>query len=310
LVLKWSLTALLLATVFHLVDGQALAMQVRQLQLWPMLLALPISVMQIALSAWRWRYTAARLALPLSLAGAIREYYLATFLNQVLPGGVLSDANRAWRHGGDRRARGAALRAVIIERFSGQVVLALVAVVSVSALPSFRARVGEVADFLGANGELGLAALVIALAAIGLRQRLATIARLLALPVFVADCRRALFSWPAIAWQWLSSFLVLLTYLTVFLLAARAVGIDRPAFELLVLAPLVLLAMLVPIGIAGWGVREGAAALVWAGAGLPPEEGVVIAVSYGVLVLISSLPGAWFLAGFRSPGRQWAGSRG
>lgn len=293
---KWMLTAALLLVVFYLLDGQALADQVQQFHLGPVLMALLIGVLQVVVSAWRWRFTAARLSLKLGFAEAVREYYLGTFLNQVLPGGMAGDASRAWRHGTGETGRGAALRAVMIERFSGQVVLAIVALASIAAVPALGSLVTGFWQGSGQGWELawklGLAAAVIAVLILALRRLSPSL-----LATFAADLGRALFSWPALAWQWLSSFLVLATYLAVYLLAARALGIGRPAWELLPLVPLVLLAMLLPISIAGWGLREGAAALVWSSAGLPPEEGVVIAVAYGVLVLIGSLPGMLVLTG-------------
>ena len=58
------------------------------------------------------------------------------------------------------------------------------------------------------------------------------------------------------------------------------------------IAPIVLLAMLLPISVAGWGVRETAAAGVWVALGWPAVEGVAVSVAYGALCLITSLPGA------------------
>jgi len=63
-----------------------------------MIVALSITVAQVLLSAWRWRFTAARLQIALPAGRAVGEYYLATLVNQVLPGGVVGDAQRAWRH--------------------------------------------------------------------------------------------------------------------------------------------------------------------------------------------------------------------
>lgn len=312
-VLRWVFTALLLLVVFYLVDGEDLANQVRQFHLWPALLALLVSILQIVVSAWRWRYTAARLGLPLPLREAIREYYLASFLNQVLPGGVVGDANRAWRHGSSGVGRGAALRAVMIERLSGQLVLAVVALIAFLLVVDVEGLAQSAIDGIWQNrgstviGPVAVAVfgLVLGLGLYyGVRRGPPAL-----LSTFAGDVRRALFVWPAVAWQWLSSILVLTTYLAVYLLAARALGVQRPAWELLPLVPLVLLAMLIPISVAGWGVREGAAALVWAQAGLPPAEGVVIAVGYGILVLISSLPGALMLATTRKSGQGLAQSR-
>lgn len=295
LLLRWLSTLVLLGLVLSFLEPAALADRVQELLLWPAVLAIAVSVLQVVASAWRWRYTAERLGLPLALPQAVREYYLGTFLNQVLPGGVAGDASRAWRHGRGAIGRGPALRAVMIERFSGQVVLAVLALVSVVSDPSLRRLLDSAWNDMAWQLALpvALAGLVIVVV-----HRLSPSS----LQAFGRDISRALFSWPAFVWQWLSSILIILTYLLVFLLAARVLGIDRPALEVLPLVPLILLAMLLPISVAGWGLREGAAALVWASVGWPPEEGVVIAVTYGVLVLLASLPGVLVLTGLACTG--------
>ncbi|WP_205598521.1 lysylphosphatidylglycerol synthase domain-containing protein, partial [Halomonas sp. NO4] len=89
------------------------------------LLGLALTLPQVALCAWRWRLTARLLDLPLGWRRALHDYYLALFLNQVLPGGVMGDAARAWRHAGASGRRGGAWRAVVIERASGQLAMLL-----------------------------------------------------------------------------------------------------------------------------------------------------------------------------------------
>ena len=64
------------------------------------------------------------------------------------------------------------------------------------------------------------------------------------------------------------------------------------SLELLPLALLVLLAMGLPINVAGWGPREGAAAWVFGAAGLTAAQGVAVSVVYGVMTLVAVLPGA------------------
>jgi hypothetical protein len=54
----------------------------------------------------------------------------------------------------------------------------------------------------------------------------------------------------------------------------------------------VLVGMGVPVNIAGWGPREGVAAWAFGAAGLGADAGLSVAVVYGVLVLVASLPGA------------------
>jgi hypothetical protein len=111
------------------------------------------------------------------------------------------------------------------------------------------------------------------------------------------DIRRALLSLPALPVQLATSLLVVASYVAVYLLGAAALDIATPAAVLLPLVAPVLLAMLLPLTLAGWGAREGAAALIWTAAGLPASEGVAISITYGLLVLVSSLPGLPILLG-------------
>ena len=94
--LRWSVSLGLLGLIiFH--HGDTLDGILAETQLRWIALALLISIAQVLLSAWRWRYTALRLETALGLRTAIGEYYLAMLVNQLLPGGVLGDAQRAWR---------------------------------------------------------------------------------------------------------------------------------------------------------------------------------------------------------------------
>ena len=108
--------------------GAGIVDQLRGIEPGWLFAGLLLSVIQILLSAWRWRFTAARLALPLAPMTAVREYYLASLVNQILPGGVLGDAQRAWRHGRATPRRAPAFQAVVIERFSGQLAMIAMAV--------------------------------------------------------------------------------------------------------------------------------------------------------------------------------------
>ncbi|MFO7992748.1 MAG: lysylphosphatidylglycerol synthase transmembrane domain-containing protein [Marinobacter sp.] len=298
--LRWALTLLLLLTTAWFLDVSVVWQELAGFSLPMLLAAMVVSVLQVLVSAWRWRYTAGRLSVGLPFVVAVREYYLATFLNQVLPGGVLGDVNRAWRHSLGSAARLGAVHAVMIERLSGQMVMVSVALGLGAWLALQQGRIaGVVADMGG-----GVAAVVVLIVVV-----LGLLARLWArgrgyVHALRRDIRRALLSWPAIVVQVSSSAVVVATYLCVFALLAVGAGYwsePQQALALLALCSLLLLAMAVPVSVAGWGVREGAAALLWPLAGLPPEQGVALSVGYGLAVLISSLPGAVFMVSGRHP---------
>ena len=254
-------------------------------------LAVVISLSQVALSAWRWRFTAGRLGLRLPLVAAMREYAMGTFLNQVLPGGVAGDLGRAWRHGRTLVGglEGQAWRAVLLERASGQIVMLSIAGASIAWLPRpFSADLRIVlvgVCLLLATVTAGLIAW-----ACSQRQVYDSVLR----RTWV-DARAGLLSRRALPAQLLSSTLIVTSYIAVYVIAARAVRVDTPASTLVPLVAPVLATMLIPATIAGWGVRETGAALLWGAAGLPVADGVAISVAYGLLVLVSSLPGAVIL---------------
>jgi hypothetical protein len=88
-----------------------------------------------------------------------------------------------------------------------------------------------------------------------------------------------------------SSVVVLAGHLAMFVLAARVAGSDASVAVLTPLAVLALLAMGLPLNVGGWGPREGVTAWAFGAAGLGADTGLGVAVVYGVLSLVASLPG-------------------
>ncbi len=292
--LRWGFTLLLLLATGYFLDLGVLWRELAQFSLLALLAAMVVSVAQVALSAWRWRYTARRLDLVLPMVVAVREYYLATFLNQVLPGGVMGDVNRAWRHSLDSGERLASAHAVMIERMSGQLVMMAVALSLGVWLVWYRYGMLEALSEYGERALLlltGLTATVVLVTSIWQRAKdyVHTLRR---------DLRKALLEWPAVGVQLVSSAGVVASYLAVFSLLALGAGYwsdPHMALVLTSLCSLLLLVMAIPVTVAGWGVREGAAALLWPMAGMPAEQGVALSVGYGLAVLLSSLPGVLFV---------------
>lgn len=264
----------------RLVDGRSLAA------------ATLIAALTTACCAWRWSVVAHGLGVPVTVPEAVTAYYRSQFLNTTLPGGVLGDVDRGLRHGRRSGNTGLGLRAVAWERLSGQIVQVVLALALLLVLPSpVRGSIPEVVALVVA-GAAGAVLLGRALPARILRAA-------------VGDLRGAVLArgaWPAVV---VASALAVAGHALTFLIAARTAGSHASFAELLPLALLVLLAMSVPTNIAGWGPREGAAAWAFAAAGLGASQGVAVAVVYGVMVLVASLPGAVVLLA-RRPGLEGA----
>ena len=91
-------SVMMLAATLWFVDLVEIWQRLRQLQAAWLVLTLGILVMQFVLLAARWWWFARRLSAPLSYPQALREYFLAGLLNQILPFGILGDVSRAIRH--------------------------------------------------------------------------------------------------------------------------------------------------------------------------------------------------------------------
>lgn len=301
-------SAALLIAVALWVEPQAVVAEVQRFSAEWVVLALAISTLQIMLCAWRWQLTAGLIDVPLRFAYALREYYLALLVNQLLPGGVLGDAGRAHRHATQAPSKGRAWRAVIIERASGQIAVVVLTLTALLLSPLWHAALGgALITAVGLSALATLAAVIVS--GLLLRQRFGH--WLAKLPhwcqALAHDVRRGLLRqgvWPQ---QLLSSLVIVLSYGLVMVCAARAIGVELPALQVLALTPVLLLAMLVPFSVAGWGLREGAAAGVWALVGLPPAQGVAVSLSYGVLVLLASLPGIWVALSHREKAQPSSG---
>ncbi len=287
--LRIGTSALFLCALVWLLDAEALATRLAALRPRWALLAVGLSVPQMALMAFRWRLTAGRLGLDLPFGVALREYYLATFLNQVLPGSVMGDASRAWRHtrAGDGAPVGPVLRAVILERASGQAVMAATAALSLASMPLAFAIAPRSLLLLGA-GICGATVLFAFL----VRRRLPSLGPLAS---EWEDVHKALLARDVFPLQLATSALVVASLLAMYVVAAKAIGVDTPVMTLLPLVAPVLMSMLIPGTVAGWGIREATAAAVWAAVGLTAVDGVAISAAYGVVVLISTLPGGLVL---------------
>lgn len=245
-------------------------------------------------SAWRWAVVARGLGVPLSLRAAVTGYYRAMFLNLMLPGGVAGDVHRGVSHGREVRDVGRAVRAVVWERVAGQVVQVVVTIAVLLALPS---PVRPVMPFVT------VAAVAVALG-FALLGRMGTgESRWRRLRNAVAgDIRNGVLRRSALPGVTLSSVVVALAHAATFLIAARTVGVTAPISRLLPLALLAVLATALP-NVGGWGPREGVTAWLFSAAGLGAAHGAATAVTFGVLVLAASLPGALVLVVERLPRR-------
>lgn len=243
-------------------------------------------VLQIWLSAVRWKVTAQALGLNLPTHWALQEYGLSVASNTFLPGGVLGDLARILRarHLGWRNATAS----VLIERLAGQVALGIMAI-------------GAVAVWLGAlHAALAIAVSGAVLLVLG--RGFPTGLDLL----WQAWAARAI--WPR---QVVLSLLIVICNILGFWAASLSVGVVLGMEAALVVIPLTLLSMLVPLTINGWGIREGVAAALWPLYGVATAQAVAASLAFGLACMAAGLVGLlpWVLRGLGAVVRSVKDSR-
>jgi glycosyltransferase 2 family protein len=212
------------------------------------------------------------------------------FFNQALPSGVGGDAIRAWRCHRLGIGVAAAIRSLVLDRVSGYVVTVVLFAaglpVLLRVLPDARQRYGVVV--LLAAALCGLLALFVI---DYLPPRLLRF-RLIAELAVLSRVGRRLFARPA--WSGAVVGLAVATVgLTVlaFMLVADSLGINLPFISWIVIVPPVTLIQLVPVSLAGWGVRELGFVVVLAGFGIPAEAALAASLLVGLCMLVVGLPG-------------------
>ncbi|KGN31657.1 hypothetical protein N802_03060 [Knoellia sinensis KCTC 19936] len=258
--------AAILAALVAQLGGAAVIEALHAIEPGALVLGTALAAVTTVGAAWRWKVVAEHLRVGLPLSSATAACYRSQFLNLTLPGGVVGDVERGLRHGRRVDAMGRAVRAVVWERVSNQVVLAAFAVAALVVADPF--------DVTGPAAKVGLVAVGIVLLLIGgawaVRHDLsAPLARVL-----------------------VASVVVVVGHVATFLIAARTVGVSVEPGRLVPLALVVLLLAGLPLSLAGWGPREGAAAWAFAATGATASQGLAVAVAYGVIVTVANLPGA------------------
>jgi glycosyltransferase 2 family protein len=253
-------------------------------------LAIAVTFLQIFLGALRWREISADCGAPLATTQAFRFNLIGAFFNQTLPSSIGGDAVRLWLVGRSGAGWRAATYSIFVDRAIGLIALAIIIVAS---LPWSYRLIGD------AHGRSAL--LFVDFAALAGGAGFLILGRL---------------NWPWLKRWWgthhlhacsvianrvifsrehgpkLAALSLLVHVLTVVIAWCVVRSIAAPVLfgQIFQLIPPVMLITMLPISIAGWGVREATMGLAFGYAGLMTNEGVNVSLLFGA---VSFLVGAF-----------------
>ncbi|THD56229.1 MAG: flippase-like domain-containing protein [Bradyrhizobium sp.] len=249
-------------------------------------LAIAVTFLQIFVGVLRWRVVSAECGAPLATRQAMRFNLIGTFFNQTLPSSIGGDAVRLWlvaRGGAGWRA---ATYSIFVDRAIGLIALAIIIVAS---LPWSYNLIGDrygrsallVVDFAALAGGAGFLLLGV-LPWPWLRRWWGTHH----LHACAVIANRVIFSrqhGPIIA---VLSLLVHVLAVVIAWCVVQSIAAPVGFGQTFQLIPPVMLITMLPISIAGWGVREATMGLAFGYAGLMTNEGINISLLLGAVSFI------------------------
>lgn len=250
------------------------------------MVAVALQFCSSALAALRWRMLMVNLRFGMGTWFYLRSYFKGMFFNQGLPTSIGGDAIRVL----DVAARGFrkrdALYAVTLDRVVGLFFLLVVPILGgvLYAVP-LPPGLFVVTLMLGVGSFLGLVcALQLRRWSWLWRQPRLRVVAVLSERLHIAFRKRKLKIVCA-------SVLVHLLAAVCFFSTGRALGIELGLAPYLVLVPLALLFSVLPISVAGWGLREGAVLALFSAVGTDKAAAVAMSLLYGLILVLVSLPG-------------------
>ena len=269
-----------------------------------MVAAAAVALFQLWLGAVRWRDVTRVCGTRLPLGQAFRYNFIGAFFNQTLPSAIGGDAVRLMLLGRSGAGWRTATYSVFIDRAIGLIALAVLVLVT---LPlSWQLILDE-------KGRYAIAFLGVAAIGAG-----AGFLLLGWLPFPWLDSwfpTRHLRACSTVANQVIfgratalriavvSITIHVLAVVIIWLIAQSIVAAGQPG-QLLALVPPVMLITMLPISIAGWGLREATMMVAFGYAGLPQADGLTVSLLFGTMVFAIGAAGGlvWILSSEKAAG--------
>jgi uncharacterized membrane protein YbhN (UPF0104 family) len=281
--IKIVISAALLYLALRKVNLSDLAARINFASLGWIGMAIAVTFLQIFVGVLRWREISAECGAPLATTQAMRFNLIGTFFNQTLPSSIGGDAVRLWlvaRGGAGWRA---ATYSIFVDRAIGLIALAVIIVAS---LPWSYRLIGDpggrsallFVDFAALAGGVGF--LILGRLPWPWLKRWWGTHHLHACSVIA---NRVIFSrkhGPKIA---VLSLLVHVLAVVIAWCVVQSIAAPVAFSQIFQLVPPVMLITMLPISIAGWGVREATMGLAFGYAGLMTNEGVNISLLFGAV---------------------------
>lgn len=287
-------TIAIFVLIFRSVDLEQIWKILHQANLGLLVVSLLMQFGSTTVSAYRWQLIMHNMDFGQSFSFYWRSYFKAMFFNQGLPTTIGGDVLRVLDVAGHGFRKRDSLYGVFLDRVAGLIALMLLNLIAYAFNPDLLpVGVYYLTLSLAAAGLLGfvVSSYVRRLEWLDAYPRLAIVKTLSAKLHQAFSAHRFLLL--------ASSLLIPLLAMVGFFVTGWALGLRYDLETYFVIVPPAILLTVIPVSLAGWGVREGALVALFSFIGADKATVLTMSIVYGLTLIIVSLPGFLIYLGGR-----------
>lgn len=286
--IRIALSLIILYFIFRTIDFEEVGRVIMSTQYQWLLLAVVFQLLSTLLAGYRWSLVMTMMSFVEDTAFYIKSYFKGTFFNQGLPTSIGGDAIRVLDVAGTGYRKRDAFTGVFVDRLLGLTGLLLMtlfaSVFSQGLLPDGLYLVINIIVLTGLSGFM----VVLFFYKLNFFERWRFGRYLLRTSIQLMNVMRGAKN--TTVQMGLGMIIHILSMLNIYCIGI-GLGLEFNFMTYLVIVPPAILLTLIPISLAGWGVREGA--LIGLFTILGADKSIILSLSvlYGIILIVASLPG-------------------
>jgi len=290
LILRILVTLLIFSFIFSAIDVRSVLKTLARIDLALLLFALVFQLISTVIASYRWHLVMQALSFGQDFPFYLRSYFKGMFFNQGLPTSIGGDALRVLDVARTGYLKTEAFYGVAVDRGVGLLSLLVLNLIAIGFNP----------DLLPAAAAIPIATIVVA-GIVGFSlfyslRLLHFLSRWRGIRMFhelSARLHILLNNWRSVCLQLCLGVLIHVLAIFGIYFLGHSVGLVYEMATFMVIIPPAILLTIVPISLAGWGVREGAMIGLFTLLGADKVTVLSMSILYGIVLIVISIPGLY-----------------
>jgi len=284
------ITIVILFLIFRNIEFQSVKNIIVQADIKLLLLAVLFQLLSTLVAGFRWGKVMSKLDFAKDRPFYIRSYFKGSFFNQGLPTSIGGDAIRVLDVASNGHRKRDAFIGVFIDRILGLAGLLILNLAANYFLPELLPdNLYFMINLIVLTGLIGFIAFIYIhkIKALYKGRMLNYILRI------SVQLNKILHNLSSIFFHLIIGVLIHLFSIINIYLIGQSVGLDYDLLTMAVIVPPVILLTLIPVSLAGWGIREGAMIGLFSLIGAATANVLSMSILYGIILIVASLPGLY-----------------